>query len=179
MNRFDYDSVTFVPNALKSKSKSKSKSKGKGKGKGKGKPNPQSESAPSFQKNLEIPASNQTCVLEKNDESQRLDERKEKGKKKEVISDKSLTDHSGFSTKSMTTLTLPANMSKVAKACQKAQASSKPESLMWNEKKQVKTHMHEIVQYVYWMKKQRERVKLPEEPRIRFKVLFTLLEMKS
>ncbi|KAG1845811.1 hypothetical protein F4604DRAFT_1936723 [Suillus subluteus] len=123
-DRFDYDSVTFVPNALKGKSKSK------GKGKGKGKSNPQSESAPSFQKNLEIP----TGVLEKNDKSQRLDERKEKGKKKEVISDESLTDHSGSGTKSMTTLTLPANMSKVAKACQKAQASSKPESLMWNEK---------------------------------------------
>ncbi|KAG1834032.1 hypothetical protein F4604DRAFT_1694189 [Suillus subluteus] len=157
-DRFDYDSVTFVPNALKGKSKSK------GKGKGKGKSNPQSESAPSFQKNLEIP---RRMIKVKG-----WMKEKEKGKKKEVISDESLTDHSGSGTKSMTTLTLPANMSKVAKACQKAQASSKPESLMWNEKKQVKTHMHEIVQ-------QRETVKLPEESRMGFKVLFTLLEMKS
>ncbi|KAG2353222.1 hypothetical protein BDR07DRAFT_1383390 [Suillus spraguei] len=89
---------------------------------------------------------------------------------------------SDSNTKSMTTLTLSANMSKVAKACQKSQASFKSESLMWNEKflkffsslgfdwtrsdelqsdikrqigkamaskdvqKQIKTHMHIIVQ---------------------------------
>ncbi|KAG1771557.1 hypothetical protein EV702DRAFT_1048912 [Suillus placidus] len=209
-DKFVYDSVIFVPNLLKSKSK------GKGKGKSKGKSNCGSESVQSFQKNHEIPklmqmkliSQIQTDVLDKNDKSQKPPEEKKKGKRKAVTLDESPTDHSGSGTKSMTTLTLPANMSKVAKACQKAQASSNSESLMWNEKflkffsclgqewtqsdelqsnikqqiskamaskdvqKQIKTHMHIIVQ-------QKGMVKLPEESKIGFKVLFTLLEMKG
>jgi hypothetical protein len=39
--------------------------------------------------------------------------------------------------------------------------------------------MDVIVRYVYWIKNQRGIAKLPEEPKIEFKVLFTLLEMKS
>lgn len=57
-----------------------------------------------------------------------------KGKKKAGISDEPSMTHSEPGTKSVTTLTLSANMSKVAKACQKSQALSKPESLTWNEK---------------------------------------------
>lgn len=60
--------------------------------------------------------------------------RKEKEKRKMVISDESSTADPSPSIKSMTTLTLPANISKVAKACQKAQALSESKSLMWNEK---------------------------------------------
>jgi hypothetical protein len=44
---------------------------------------------------------------------------------------------------------------------------------------QLKTDMDVIVRYVYWIKNQRGIAKLPEEPKIEFKVLFTLLEMKS
>jgi hypothetical protein len=45
--------------------------------------------------------------------------------------------------------------------------------------KQLKTDMDMIVRYVYWMKHQKETVELPKESKIGFKVLFTLLEMKS
>ncbi|KAG2139972.1 hypothetical protein BD769DRAFT_1384277 [Suillus cothurnatus] len=172
-NRFVYDSVIFVPNAIKSKSK------GKGKGKGKFKDQPDSA---------------------KSDSTAKV-----------YISD----SHPGPSIKSMTTLTLSANMSKVAKACQKAQTPSGSNSLMWNKKflkffsclghewiqsaelqsnikqqigklmasknvqKQLKTDMDVIVCYVYWMKNQQGIAKLSDEPKIGFKALFTLLEMKS
>ncbi|KAG2362882.1 hypothetical protein BDR07DRAFT_1484234 [Suillus spraguei] len=190
-DEFVYDSVTFVPNIHKSKSKSKVK------GKGKSKEQPQSvHCAP---KNFQTPSIShiQTSVVDSSNSSQRLTKATEKEQT------------------SMTTLTLSANMSKVAKACQKSQASFKSESLMWNEKflkffsslgfdwtrsdelqsdikrqigkamaskdvqKQIKTHMHIIVQYVCWMKSQREAVKLPEESKIGFRVLFTLLEMEG
>ncbi|KAG2093796.1 hypothetical protein BD769DRAFT_1395279 [Suillus cothurnatus] len=185
-NRFVYDSVIFVPNALKSKSK------GKGKGKGKGKFKDQPDSAKS-----DSPKSTFQTQTEM------------------VNSDESSTTHPGPSIKSMTTLTLSANMSKVAKACQKAQTPSGSNSLMWNEKflkffsclghewtqsaelqsnikqqigklmasknvqKQLKTDMDVIVRYVYWMKNQQGIAKLSDEPKIGFKALFTLLEMKS
>jgi hypothetical protein len=45
--------------------------------------------------------------------------------------------------------------------------------------KQLKTDMDVIVRYFYWMKNQKGTAKLPEEPRIGFKILFTLLEMKA
>ncbi|KAG2140458.1 hypothetical protein BD769DRAFT_1384184 [Suillus cothurnatus] len=113
--RFDYDSVIFVP---------KSKSKGKGKGKGKGKSKDQSDSDRSFQKNHEISpkSTSQTQTITKME-------------KKEVVnSNEASIAHSSSNIKSMTTLTLSANMSKVAQACQKTQTLSKSKSLMWNEK---------------------------------------------
>jgi hypothetical protein len=45
--------------------------------------------------------------------------------------------------------------------------------------KQLKTDMDVIVRYVYWMKNQQGIAKLSDEPKIGFKALFTLLEMKS
>jgi hypothetical protein len=55
--------------------------------------------------------------------------------KKEVVnSNEASITHSSSNIKSMTTLTLSANMSKVAQACQKTQTLSKSKSLMWNEK---------------------------------------------
>lgn len=57
--KFVYDSVTFVPNALKSQGKGKAKAKSKGKGKSKH----LSESTQSSQRNHEIPVSFFFCLI--------------------------------------------------------------------------------------------------------------------
>ncbi|KAG1900829.1 uncharacterized protein F5891DRAFT_980043 [Suillus fuscotomentosus] len=151
--KFVYDSVTFVPNALKSQGKTKAKSKGKGKSKD------LSEFIQSSQRNHEIPPKSIS----------QIQTRKEKEKRKMVISDESSTADPSPSIKSMTTLTLPANISKSDELQNNIKQQIRKAMTAKDVQKQIKTDMDIIVRYVYWMKTQKDTVKLSKEPKIGFK----------